>query len=76
MLIGDKYSPWFKANVGVRQGCVLSPTLFNISLEKIMIDTLRSFSSGVKIRGRQVITNLRFVDDIDLNAAMNKILDD
>ena len=66
MLIGDKYSPWFKANVGVRQGCVLSPTLFNMFLEQIMIDTLCSFSSGVKIRGRQIITNLRFAGDIDL----------
>jgi len=39
VLIGDKYSPWFKSNVGVRQGCVLSPTLFNIFLEQIMMDT-------------------------------------
>nr|XP_027209727.1 uncharacterized protein LOC113803201 [Penaeus vannamei] len=68
VLIGDKYSPWFKSNVGVRQGCVLSPTLFNIFLEQIMMDTLDSFDtfkSGVKIGG-QTITNLRFADDIDL----------
>ena len=65
LLIGDKYSSRFTANVGVRQGCVLSPTFFNIFLEQIMMDTLGSFSSGVKIGG-QVITNLRFADDIEL----------
>jgi len=68
VLIGDKYSPWFKSNVGVRQGCVLSPTLFNIFLEQIMMDTLDSFdtfNSGVTIGG-QTLTNLRFADDIDL----------
>ena len=32
VLIGGKYSSWFQANAGVRQGCVLSPALFNIFL--------------------------------------------
>ena len=55
---------WFRTTVGVRQGCLLSPTLFNIFLEKIMTDALENHEGTVKIGGR-IITNLRFADDID-----------
>ena len=58
--IGD----WFRTTVGVRQGCLLSPTLFNIFLERIMTDALEEHEGTVSIGGR-TITNLRFADDID-----------
>ena len=54
---------WFRTSVGVRQGYLLSPTLFNIFLERIMTDALRDHSGTVSIGGR-TITNLRFADDI------------
>ena len=55
---------WFRTTVGVRQGCPLSPTLFNIFLERIMTDALENHVSTVTIGGRTV-SNLRFADDID-----------
>ena len=58
--IGD----WFRTTVGVRQGCLLSPTLFNIFLERIMTDALEDHQGTVSIGGR-TITNLRFDDDSD-----------
>ncbi|WP_419585324.1 reverse transcriptase domain-containing protein [Thiolapillus sp.] len=58
--IGD----WFRTTVGVRQGCLLSPTLFNIFLERIMTDALENHEGAVSIGGR-TITNLRFADDIN-----------
>ena len=55
---------WFRIAVGVRQGCLLSPTLFNIFLERIISDALEEHEWKVSIGGRN-ITNLRFADDID-----------
>ena len=50
--------------VEVRQGCLLSPTLFNVFLERIMTDALEDHEGTVSIGGR-IITNFRFADDID-----------
>ena len=58
--IGD----WFRTTVGVRQGYLFSPTLFNIFLERITTDTLEDHEGTVSFGGR-TIANLRFADDID-----------
>ena len=55
---------WFRTTTRVRQGCLLSPTLFNILLEQIMNDALDNHVGSVSI-GEKIITNLRFADDID-----------
>ena len=55
---------WFRTTVGVRQGCLLSPTLFNIFLGRIMTDALEEHDGKFNIGGRN-ITNLRFANDID-----------
>ena len=55
---------WFRTTVGVRQGCLLSPTLLNIFLERIKSDALEEHDGKVSIGGRN-ITNLRFANNID-----------
>ena len=55
---------WFRTTVGVRQGCLLSRTLFNIFLERIMSDALEEHDGKVGKGGRN-ITNLRFADEIN-----------
>ena len=53
-----------QATVRVKQGCLLSPTLFNIFLEWIMSDALEEHDGKVSMGGRN-ITNLRFADVVD-----------
>ena len=64
VLITSSTGDWFRTTFGVRQGCLLSPTLFNIFLERIMTDALEDHEGTVSIGGR-TITNLRLANDID-----------
>ena len=64
VLFNGSTGDWFRTTAGVRQGCLLSPTLFNIFLERIMTDALEDHEDTVSIGGR-TITDLRFADDID-----------
>ena len=64
VLFNSSIGDWFRTTAGVRQGCLLSPTLFNIFLERIMTDALEDHEGTVSIAGR-AITSLRFADDID-----------
>ena len=67
VLFNGSTGEWFRTTVGVRQGCLLSPTLFNIFLERIMCQALDDHEGSASIGGR-LITNFRFADDIFVNA--------
>ena len=65
---GHGTTDWFQIGKGVHQGCILSPCLFNLNAEYIMINSgLAETQAGIKIAGRN-INNLRYVDDITLMA--------
>ena len=61
VLFNGSTGEWFRTTVGVRKGCLLSPTLFNIFLERIMCEALDDYGGSVSIGGR-LITNFRFVN--------------
>ena len=67
MLFNSIQGQMFKTTVGVRQGCLLSPVLFNLFLEEIMAGIQDEHISTISIGGRN-LSNLRFADDIELIA--------
>ena len=63
---GHGITDWFQIRKGVRQGCILSPCLFNLYAEYIMKNSgLDEAQAGIKI-ARRNINNLRYVDDTPL----------
>ena len=65
---------WFRMEKGVRQGCLLSPCLFNLYTEHIMRNAgLDELQATVKIGGRN-INNLRYADDTTLMAESKELM--
>ena len=65
---GHGTTEWFQIRKGVREGCILSPFLFNLCAENIIRNTgLDEAQAGIKIAGRN-INNLRYADDTTLMA--------
>ena len=65
---GHGATDWFQIGKGVRQGCILSPCLFNLYAEYVMRNAgLDEVQAGIKIAGRN-LNNLRYVDDTTLMA--------
>ena len=66
--IPDGTTDWFQIGKGVRQGCILSPRLFNLYADYIMRNAgLEEAQAGIKIAGRD-INNHRYEDDTTLMA--------
>uniref|UniRef100_A0A8B9VZ58 Reverse transcriptase domain-containing protein n=1 Tax=Bos mutus grunniens TaxID=30521 RepID=A0A8B9VZ58_BOSMU len=65
---GHGTTDWFQIGKGVRQGCILSPCLFNLYAEYIMRNAvLEEAQAGIKI-SRRNINNLSYADDTTLMA--------
>ena len=65
---GHGTTDWFQIGKGVRQGCILSPCLFNLYAEYIMRNAgLVEAQAGIKIARRNT-NNLRYADDTTLMA--------
>ena len=69
---GHGTTDWFQIGKGVRQGCVMSPCLFNFYAKYIMRNAgLDEAQAGTKI-ARKNVNNLRYADDIILMAEVKQ----
>ena len=70
---GHRTTDWFQIVKGVRQGCILSPCLFNLYAEYIMRNArLDEAQARIKIAGRN-IKHLRYADDTTLMAEIKEL---
>jgi len=70
---GHGTTDWFQIGKGGRQGCTLSPCLFNLYAEYITRNAgLEEAQAGIKIAGRN-ISNLRCADDTTLMAESEEL---
>ena len=69
---GHRTTDWLQIGKGVRQGCILSPCLFNFYAEYIMRNAgLEEAQAGIQI-ARRNINHLRYADDTTLMAESEK----
>ena len=68
-----KTTDWFQIGKGVRQGCILSPCLFNLYTEYIMRNPgLEEVQAGINI-ARRNINNFRYADNTTLMAESEEL---
>ena len=73
VLLNNHLGEFLQMTIGIRQGCILSPALFNLFLDRIMQETLHNHTTKISISGRP-ICNLCFADNINFMAGSNSEL--
>lgn len=68
VICGTELSYSFPIQTGVRQGCLLSPLLFNVWIDWLMKATNRQANRGISWTFQQSLEDLNFADDIALLA--------
>lgn len=71
--INSELTSWFHINSGVKQGCILSPTLFALFIDDL-VDSLNSVHAGVAC-GNILTSSLLHADDIVILAPKESDLD-
>lgn len=64
VIVEGKLTEWFTVSVGVRQGCILSPFLFNIFLEFVM-EEVQSLNRRITW-DEDMSFDIRYADDTTL----------
>src|SRR3569623_2028265 len=72
VIVGEELTEWFALNLGVKQGCTLSPFLFLIFVEGLS-QQLRKSKVGLQA-GHSIINHLLFADDLALCASSREEL--
>ena len=71
--VEDEVTECFEVRQGVRQGCPLSPCLFNVFLDMVVREAKVQFNGGVRL-DKCTMQLLMFADDTDLLAEMEEDL--
>ena len=71
--LGNVETEWIENNTGVRQGCIMSPTLFNLYIEELSV-RIRKAKIGVQI-GNRKLGCLGYADDIVLLSESKEDMD-
>lgn len=72
--VNGELTEWFNVTVGVIQGYNLSPYLFNLLLETMMTEALKTVEGGMIVIGWP-INNLHLADDISLISKSSRLQD-
>ena len=75
--VGNDVSEWFPVNVGLRQGCAMSPWLFNVYMDGVVRE-VRVLGKGLELLSangdRFEINQLLFADDTALVALRGEVV--